>query len=62
VLDDVGRFEPTGTWGTDMTRRLIVGIDGVDRADRAYLDQVQSESDAYDEMNRAVEDLNAPFC
>jgi hypothetical protein len=62
VLDDLGRFEPTGTWGTDMKRRLVVGIEGVARADRAYLDQAQSESDAYDEMNRAVEDLNAPFC
>jgi hypothetical protein len=62
VLDDLGRFEPTGTWGTDMKRRLVAGIEGVARADRAHLDQGQSESDAYGEMNRAVEDLNAPFC
>jgi hypothetical protein len=62
LLDDLERFEPAGPWGTDMKARLMAGLEGVARADRAYLGEGLDVSEDYDEMDRVVEDLNAPFC
>jgi hypothetical protein len=45
-----------------MKARLMAGLEGVARADRAYLGEGLDVSEDYDEMDRVVEDLNAPFC
>jgi hypothetical protein len=62
VLGDLGFFEPTGTWGTDMKARLVSGLEGVVQADQNYLDRGFTDSPNYEALAGVVEDINAPFC
>jgi hypothetical protein len=62
VIGDLGPFQPTGTWGTEMKARLVASLEGVVRADQTFLDRGSVEPDDYQALDRTVEELNAPFC
>jgi hypothetical protein len=65
VVDALASYEPHGTWGAGMQKRLISGLSRTVRADRAYIHH-EIDGKAWvasrHELDRAAADLARPIC
>jgi hypothetical protein len=65
IVRELAAFKPSSSWGADVKRRLIAGLERRIRADRSWLRREITNRRwvlEQHELDRAIDDLNAAIC